>query len=181
MKRLIFLVGESGAGKDTAADYLCEAYGFRKIPSYTTRAMREGEQQGREHIFLTLDSVDNPEAWCLRNGEHCLAKTFFGGHWYWATAEQMYSAGQDTVYIIDEAGLYNVLTNPDTKQKISELFDYETWRIERVNNSVDQERRDRDQGRMQLHTSWYDYIIYNNYDIDYLYSAIDAILTHTRQ
>lgn len=49
---IVAIIGPSGAGKDTVADIIADMMGFEKLISYTTRPMREGEKQGREHHFV---------------------------------------------------------------------------------------------------------------------------------
>lgn len=44
---LITITGASGIGKDTVARILSEMTGFPVLCSYTTRPMREGEENGR--------------------------------------------------------------------------------------------------------------------------------------
>ena len=49
---IIALVGPSGSGKTTLSLYLQEMLNIPAICSYTTRPMRRGEQNGREHWFV---------------------------------------------------------------------------------------------------------------------------------
>jgi guanylate kinase len=51
---LFVLSGPSGVGKNTIMDHLIEAMpGLTQLPTATTRRPRAGEQEGREHEFLT--------------------------------------------------------------------------------------------------------------------------------
>lgn len=50
--KLITIIGPSGAGKDTVANMLSAILGYDVICSYTTRPMREGEVDGKEHHFV---------------------------------------------------------------------------------------------------------------------------------
>lgn len=89
-RALIFLIGQSGSGKDTAAAYLCEQHGFHRVASYTTRQRRLGEENGREHTFITWGSVaHDPDTWLAHRGLHMLAKTVYGGHYYFTAKEQL--------------------------------------------------------------------------------------------
>ena len=58
-KNLICLVGETSRGKDTVAKILQEDYNLKPVCSYTTRPMRPGEIEGREHYFITRELAEN--------------------------------------------------------------------------------------------------------------------------
>ena len=53
MGRLYCLMGKSASGKDTVYRRLLadEALGLKQIVPYTTRPIRQGEQEGREYHF----------------------------------------------------------------------------------------------------------------------------------
>jgi guanylate kinase len=53
--RLIVISGFSGAGKGTVVKKLLEKYNYSLSISATTRAPREGEIDGREYYFKTVD------------------------------------------------------------------------------------------------------------------------------
>ena len=52
---MIILVGESASGKSTIEKILTEKYGYKKTISYTTRQPRDGEINGVNYHFNTLD------------------------------------------------------------------------------------------------------------------------------
>ena len=94
--KLITITGLSGAGKDTVARIMSEMTDWPIICSYTTRPMREGEQEGREHHFVKEFNVDPDEV---------LAYTQYGGYEYWATVDQVKDIA---IYIVDEVGLIDM-------------------------------------------------------------------------
>jgi guanylate kinase len=56
---LFILVAPAGAGKNSLMNIvLKDADSLRQLPTATTRAIREGEQHGREHLFLTRDAFE---------------------------------------------------------------------------------------------------------------------------
>ena len=63
--RLIVISGFSGAGKGTVVKKLLEKYNYSLSISATTRAPREGEVDGREYYFKTVDE------WSDRMGTVC--------------------------------------------------------------------------------------------------------------
>ncbi len=54
MNRIIVLMGKSASGKDSVFGKILEKYGdnLKTIIPYTTRPMREGEEDGREYHFV---------------------------------------------------------------------------------------------------------------------------------
>ena len=63
MKKVVFLVGDSGCGKTTLQNRLIEADGekYTRIISSTTRPMRDGEVEGLDHHFTDDESFDKIE------------------------------------------------------------------------------------------------------------------------
>ena len=59
-KLVVFVSGSSGSGKNTVINKLLESnknYGF--ITSYTTRAMREGDVEGKNYYFVSKEQFEN--------------------------------------------------------------------------------------------------------------------------
>ena len=55
---LVVISGFSGAGKGTVIRRLVEEHGFNLSVSATTRAPREGEQDGRDYFFLSREEFE---------------------------------------------------------------------------------------------------------------------------
>lgn len=91
-KPLILLVGKSGSGKTTVAEYLEKHYGMKMLESYTTRAPRYDGERG--HEFVSHEFYLKPS--------HKVAHTYFDGNHYWATQEQ---CDASDVYVIDPDGV----------------------------------------------------------------------------
>lgn len=49
------LFGKQGSGKTTIADILVSKHGFKKIVTYTTRPIRNGEVDGVDYHFISKD------------------------------------------------------------------------------------------------------------------------------
>jgi len=59
MGRLFYIIGKSASGKDAMYRELMrtEELHFRKLILYTTRPMRDGEENGREYFFVTEEQL----------------------------------------------------------------------------------------------------------------------------
>ena len=159
---ILCIIGPSGSGKTTLAEALVPT-GIDTIRSYTTRPMRPGEKQGREHIF-----IDEHEARRLLSTQRPLAYTLFGDYYryfaLWSQIDPISSPFNDDrggiiSYVIDEAG-YLDLENAIFDLRDSMYTDYTIWvppitilpiRIERSEDdiaaTIDPDRRSRDAGR----------------------------------
>lgn len=155
---LICIVGESGSGKTTIAQ-LMEKYGIPTIHSYTTRPMREGEKDGVEHIFI--DAEEMPDK------EEMLAYTKFGGYEYFALKSQVKKPL--CTYVIDEDGLINLNNEHGKDYMIYSMY------VERKDNKVDEERKERDKGRTVIPPEKYSYIFHNDLSLEELEEKISKL------
>ena len=157
---IIALVGASGSGKTTLSLYLQEHDGIPAVCSFTTRPMREGEINGRDHWFV---GHDHPIP------EKPLAYTFFGGNHYWTDPAQI--TAPITTYVIDEKGLVELKEKWSDKYKIVSVY------IKRPNlHEIDENRKQRDLERLTLDIDLYDIVLYNDKDLDsFLTTAFTTI------
>lgn len=93
---IILLIGRSGSGKSTIAKEL-ELYGYKQLPSFTTRPMRINEVDKVDHTFITAEQYLE-----YKSDNQISASTCFNGHLYGATKNMIYE--YDT-YVIDKDGL----------------------------------------------------------------------------
>ena len=54
--KIIVLMGKSASGKDFIMNNLIKEYGFKRVISHTTRPIRNGETNGKEYYFTSLDN-----------------------------------------------------------------------------------------------------------------------------
>lgn len=105
---LMILSGFSGSGKNTVINALLKEPdgGFTSMPTYTTRAMREGEREGFPYHFLTEEQFREK----IASGElyeyEFIHKSFYGSSKK-LLAEAL-SAGKTVIKDIDVKGAMNL-------------------------------------------------------------------------
>lgn len=160
MSTVIAVVGLSGSGKTTGAEFASKALGIPVVCSYTTRPMRPGETDGVEHHFVDVNDMPSMDK--------MLAYTFFGGHHYWTLKD----LPEKCIYVIDEDGLRMLLSSG---HDVMPLY------VERKDIDVDDARRERDKGRRMMERRSYKAFVNNDGPIEkFLYNftlAVGVLLT----
>nr|DAJ79595.1 MAG TPA: Guanylate kinase [Bacteriophage sp.] len=160
-QKIIAIIGQAGAGKDTVARLLSFSLGIPLICSYTTRPMCEGEKNGREHIFVKECNIPR---------EKMLAYTEYGGYEYWTELSQI----EDTaIYVIDEKGIMDICERfPDIELvNIYVAAKPETLKA----RGISPERMQRDEYRVTMDINSFDYVITNNSSLCALLHAVNAM------
>lgn len=158
---LITITGSSGSGKDTVARMLAAITGFDVICSYTTRPMREGEEDGREYYFVK--SCDVPQ-------QDMLAYTQYGGYEYWTEKSQLHDKA---IYVIDEKGLVKLCEDFPYVALINIYVASSSSTLEE--RGISRERQERDHGRYHLDINDYDFVIPNNGTIQDLQDFVSLV------
>lgn len=141
---IIAIVGASGSGKTSLSHYLKETLEIPYIVSFTTRPMRDGEQNGIDHWFVDMSYPIPQEP---------MAYTLFAGNHYWT---EFYQVNAPVVtYVIDEKGLLDLRRLQDQYNILSVL-------IKRPNNPTEASRQSRDAERIQIKDEDYDVVIVND-------------------
>ena len=60
MGKIFYIMGKSSSGKDTIYKHLIEdkEFNFKNIVGYTTRPIRQGEINGKEYYFVTVEGME---------------------------------------------------------------------------------------------------------------------------
>ena len=96
---IIILVGESASGKTTLMNNFIQRHpDYRKAISYTTRPPREGEVDGVDYHFVSMDEFNR----MARNNQLLESVTYNG--WNYGTANGEFG-GNDIIAVMNPAGM----------------------------------------------------------------------------
>ena len=107
---ITILCGKSASGKDSLLKELVKG-GFEPIVSYTSRPMREGEQEGREYHFTDREAFEQ----MIRDDkliEYRTYDTLVGNvpdTWYYGMVKQEFDKDKDYVVVLDLDGAENFI------------------------------------------------------------------------
>ena len=153
--KLVFLVGVSGAGKDTILQSLLKSTDFHLIISHTTRKPRvnhgKKEVNGVDYHFIDFNTAGN----MLESGGYVEAKQYSGNIYGTSVAEiQMaHDEGKIAIADIEVQGVEEYHTLADT---ITPIFilppDFDTWQ-ERLSKRHKEVSMDKEHMRLRLETA----------------------------
>jgi len=161
-KTIVCIIGESGSGKTTFAEYTKNKHNVNMIESYTDREKRTPDEIG--HTFLSKKEFDN------LHHEDMIAFTEFGGKRYCCLHSQVEDL---CTYVIDEFGLgmlqrlYSLKYNLVSVRLIRPVFTRK--------EHVGQDRIDRDVGKFGTPLEKFDYIV-ESLALDDLHKDADRII-----
>lgn len=99
--KIVALMGEAGSGKDTILHKLIEQYPayFNEIISCTTRPPREGEKNGVNYYFLSIDEFTQK----VLNGDMIEATEF--NDWHYGTMASSLSIDKVNIGVFNPEGI----------------------------------------------------------------------------
>ncbi|MCD7752319.1 MAG: guanylate kinase [Lachnospiraceae bacterium] len=103
MGKIIVLMGKSACGKDTIFNMLQreDSLKLKRIVPYTTRPMREGEENGREYFFVTGERFEQMR----RQGQVIECRTYQTVHGPWT-----YFTAQDEQLDLEQGSCLTIAT-----------------------------------------------------------------------
>lgn len=118
MNRIFYLMGKSASGKDTVYQRLLEKPELRlqRIVLYTTRPIRQGEQEGREYYFTDEDRLRQ----FRERGRLIEARSYHTVHGIWS-----YFTADDGQIDLERASYLGIGTL-ESYMKLSEYYGKET-------------------------------------------------------
>lgn len=99
--KIVALMGEAGSGKDTILHRIMEKYPsyFNEIISCTTRPPRQGEKEGVNYHFLSVEDFIRK----ILNGDMLEATEFNG--WHYGTDSQSLTIGKINIGVFNPEGV----------------------------------------------------------------------------
>ena len=175
---IIGIVGISGSGKDTVAKHIRDKYNIPMIVSYTTREMRRGEKNGREHWFISKEYM---KFLMEHNNIIAYTKNDKTGVEYCATLDDI---TRDIVYIINPEGIrWLKKNNPEIEVKTLMIEVDRTRSESRQSSRGDDEKKAKERLDSEIeeflefqNNEEYDKLIVNNKDLDFLFNQVDLAL-----
>ena len=178
---MIVIAGKTSSGKDTIVNALVKDHGYKKMITYTTRSMREGEVNGKDYHFVTAKDFENK----INSGffaEYKVYNTIFGTWKYGSAVEDYINAEDKTVIILTPDGYRDVAESLRTKPRLIYIYACEYTirkRLEsRGDNKMEAERRLRsDKKDFNGFKNEADKIVYNN-ENDNIEEIVEEILDY---
>ena len=179
---LVVISGFSGVGKGTVVKRLVSEYGYSLSISATTRAPREGEVDGREYYFKSVEEFRN-----LIDYKGFIEWAQYVDNYYGTPrkfVEQEMAQGHDVILEIEVQGAMNIkkqykdavlifLTAPDANSLRERLAGRGTETEEVIAKRM---RRAKEES---LDMDVYDYIVVND-DLDACVSTVNSIIVSTK-
>ena len=147
---IIAIVGASGSGKTTMAEYMKREMSIPTIVSFTTRPMRPDEVDGIDHHFVSEQQMPPYSS--------MLAYTEFGNYHYWTEIHQI----PDDIcsYVIDERGLLWLQDKFADRFYILPILVHRDYEL--LKQTISPERLERDRDRLILGDDAFADVIVNN-------------------
>ncbi len=166
---LVILSGVSGAGKDTVKKELLKRLDYvDTLPSFTTRAKRDGDVEGKTYHFITREDFEER----IKNGE--FYEYDIHHNEYYGTSKKLLNdkieSGKVIVKDIDVNGTENLMELLKNDTKVVSIFlkvskgELEARLRQRVDKPSDEEIKMRLSrfGYEESKIDIYDYVINNN-------------------
>ena len=164
--KIMAIVGESGTGKTTVAEWIEKAFDIPMIRSYTDRSARENDTS---HTFLSKKQFDKIPK------EEMIVLTEFGGHRYCCQHKDIQPYN---TYVIEEDGFLKLKNIYKSQYRVEglRLIAPKDIRMGRVGAG----RCNRDNNKFNLPLGYYDYVYRNDKSKKQLIDFMRKLFTEWR-
>lgn len=139
MRNLVLIVGASGSGKSFLQRKLIENYPdeFEMVTSATTRAMRDGERDGKDYHFLSEEEF---KEW------NFFETAYTGKHYYGTPKKEFFKSEKGIAHVIDPYGAYDLINNSEITRSFNVTIVFMDIAMEVIlEHTNDKERLKRDE------------------------------------
>lgn len=177
---LLALVGVTGVGKTYYKEKIVNELGFKKVNTIRTRKIRPGEINGKSGIFLNKEEIEKLE----KSGKIAYKFNVFGGE-YAYLADEIFSK-ENEVFEMHYTTIYDwKKIRPDIKTIYILPRDIEMAKRKTMERHLEPEKEKERLSEIDEHyarimndenlRNQFDYIVYNNYDIESENNIIDLV------
>lgn len=191
------VIGPTASGKDSIVNGLNNnnvnaPNNLKQVVSFTTRDKRDNETDGVEHYFVSDKTYDN-----IKRHNSIIAETKIGKYRYMATLRELLTSD---IYIIDPNGFFNLreyiydynthLKDNDyynNRIKLVSIYIHTPFDIREKRASIrsdfkdkfmDRVKSEEDQFKFFLNNRKFDYIIFNDTNINYSIHYMEEIMKY---
>ncbi len=141
MGKIFYVMGKSSSGKDTIFARLInrEELGLRTIVGYTTRPMRQGEENGREYYFVDEEKLNRLKK-LGKVIEQRAYNTVFGIWYYFTVDDEQIDLDNNSYIVIGTLESYRDVRDFYGMDKVVPIY-VEVEDGERLIRAIERERR----------------------------------------
>ena len=111
MIKLIAIMGQAGSGKDSIYRRILHQYHYHPVIGYTTRPIREGEVDGRDYHFVSVEEFDELDL--------ITYKSF--NNWYYGISKESLSETEINIGVFNPSQVIDLLERKDIDMEIYEI------------------------------------------------------------
>jgi guanylate kinase len=171
-KDKIIIVGKGGSGKDFIRNYFERRFPNTKYcKSYTTRPIREGEENGKDYIFINDSEIPS---------EKDLYESVYFNGWFYGTLKKDFN--ESNLFIMTPKGISSLKKKDRKKCLVLYIKADEEIRRERLSR-----RKDADDVERRIKADEEDFSKFDDYDIaignseDYLDISPEQLMEYLNQ
>lgn len=112
MINLIAIIGQAGSGKDSIYRRIVHQYKYHPVVGYTTRPIREGEVDGRDYHFVSVEEFDELDL---------ITEKSFNG-WYYGISKESFSETEINIGVFNPSQIMDLLERNDIDMEIYEII-----------------------------------------------------------
>lgn len=165
------ILGKSGSGKTEAVKILTEELRYEKIITYTTRPIREGEIDGVDYHFISLEEFNK-----MKDNDELLEYFVAGNGWCYGTRKDSFE-DDDMIVILTPSGLEKIKESDIEVRSFYIDVDEKTRYIRQIlrGDDIKEIARRSETDEKDFENCKVDYVVSNN--TDNIWDCVNDILS----